>query len=101
MHQILSPTPVAANAVRYETARIEGLLSVVRHCLGTLFESMAPVTQTVVLSNGGTNKAHSRVRKSSAGFKLLICAEGTLGIVIEGESLRSKGGFALSQPIDL
>lgn len=45
-------------------------------------------TQTVVLPNGEVIKTRRRSRKSSAGFdttKLFIGAEGTLGIVTEGE----------------
>jgi len=48
-----------------------------------------PVPQTVVLPNGEIIKTRSRARKSAAGpdlTKLFIGAEGTLGIVTEGES---------------
>lgn len=44
--------------------------------------------QTVVLPSGEVIKTRRRARKSSAGFdttKLFIGAEGTLGIVTEGE----------------
>ena len=44
--------------------------------------------QTVVLPNGKVIKTRRRSRKSSAGWdttKLFIGAEGTLGIVTEGE----------------
>jgi D-lactate dehydrogenase (cytochrome) len=44
--------------------------------------------QTVVLPSGEVIKTRQRARKSSAGFdvtKLFIGAEGTLGIVTEGE----------------
>jgi D-lactate dehydrogenase (cytochrome) len=44
--------------------------------------------QTVVLPSGEVIKTRSRARKSAAGFdttKLFIGAEGTLGIVTEGE----------------
>jgi len=45
--------------------------------------------QTVVLPNGQVIKTRRRARKSAAGFdttKLFIGAEGTLGIVTEGEA---------------
>ena len=45
-------------------------------------------SQTVVLPSGEVIKTRQRARKSSAGFdvtKLFIGAEGTLGIVTEGE----------------
>ncbi|PIL23764.1 hypothetical protein GSI_13514 [Ganoderma sinense ZZ0214-1] len=60
------------NAVRYGTARAEWFLNF-----------------TVVLPNGKVIKTRRRARKSSAGTdmtKLFIGAEGTLGIVTEGES---------------
>ena len=44
---------------------------------------------TVVLPNGEVIKTRSRARKSSAGpdlTKLFIGSEGTLGLVVEGES---------------
>ena len=47
--------------------------------------------QTVVLPNGKVIKTRRRARKSAAGFdttKLFIGAEGTLGIVTEGKSVR-------------
>ena len=46
--------------------------------------------QTVVLPSGEVIKTRRRSRKSSAGFdvtKLFIGAEGTLGIITEGEVL--------------
>jgi D-lactate dehydrogenase (cytochrome) len=46
--------------------------------------------QTAVLPNGEVIKTRSRARKSAAGFdttKLFIGAEGTLGIVTEGQTL--------------
>ena len=52
-----------------------------------------PVPQTVVLPNGEIIKTRSRARKSAAGpdlTKLFIGAEGTLGIVTEGVSERSR-----------
>ncbi len=56
--------------------------------------------QTVVLPNGKVIKTRRRARKSSAGVdmtKLFIGAEGTLGIVTEGEcsSPVNVGVFAL------
>lgn len=48
----------------------------------------SPYHQTVVLPSGDVIKTRRRARKSSAGFdttKLFIGAEGTLGIVTEGE----------------
>lgn len=62
------------NAVRYGTAKAEWFLNV-----------------TVVLPNGQVIKTRRRARKSSAGFdttKLFIGAEGTLGIVTEGQYYR-------------
>lgn len=77
---------VAANAVRYGTARAEWFLNIVRffHELA-LQEPDKP--QTVVLPNSGIIKTRSRARKSAAGpdlTKLFIGAEGSLGIVTEG-----------------
>jgi len=46
-------------------------------------------SQTVVLPSGKVIKTRRRARKSSAGFdttKLFIGAEGTLGIITEGNS---------------
>jgi D-lactate dehydrogenase (cytochrome) len=46
------------------------------------------IRQTVVLPDGSVIKTRRRARKSAAGFdttKLFIGAEGTLGIVTEGE----------------
>lgn len=60
------------NAVRYGTARAEWFLNV-----------------TVVLPNGEVIKTRQRARKSSAGFdltKIFVGAEGTLGVVTEGQS---------------
>lgn len=57
--------------------------------LGTCLNGMndyAP--QTVVLPNGEVIKTRRRARKSAAGFditKMFIGAEGTLGIVTEGQ----------------
>jgi hypothetical protein len=48
------------------------------------------VGQTVVLPSGEVIKTRRRARKSSAGFdttKLFIGAEGTLGIVTEGDQI--------------
>jgi D-lactate dehydrogenase (cytochrome) len=79
-----------ANAVRYGTAKGEWFLNAVRtigskdgHTILTLSS-----TQIVVLPSGEVIKTRQRARKSSAGFdvtKLFIGAEGTLGIVTEGE----------------
>jgi len=62
-----------ANAVRYGTAKAEWFLNL-----------------TVVLPSGEVIKTRQRARKSAAGFdttKLFIGAEGTLGIVTEGETI--------------
>jgi len=48
--------------------------------------------QTAVLPNGDVIKTRRRARKSAAGFdvtKLFIGAEGTLGIITEGERILS------------
>jgi len=47
--------------------------------------------QTAVLPNGEVIKTRRRARKSAAGFditKMFIGAEGTLGIVTEGQKAR-------------
>ncbi|KAF9240044.1 FAD-linked oxidase-like protein [Melanogaster broomeanus] len=67
------------NAVKYGTARGEWILNA-----------------TVVLPSGEVIKTRQRARKSSAGFdltKLFIGAEGTLGIVTEG-NYSASGTFA-------
>ena len=53
-----------------------------------------PSLQTAVLPDGSVVKTRSRARKSSAGFdttKLFIGAEGTLGIVTEGNVAEHLG----------
>jgi D-lactate dehydrogenase (cytochrome) len=80
-----------ANAVRYGTARAEWFLNVVSVCLECVLNSPTDyLFQTVVLPNGEVIKTRRRARKSAAGFdltKLFIGAEGTLGIVTEGQVL--------------
>lgn len=81
----------SANAVRYGTAKSEWFLNAVRTRSASLaYIVFLNVVQTVVLPNGEVIKTRQRSRKSSAGFdmtKLFIGAEGTLGIVTEGELL--------------
>jgi len=79
-----------ANAVRYGTAKAEWFLNAVRtRCLLHCFNLVDTLPkQTVVLPSGQVIKTRQRSRKSSTGFdttKLFIGAEGTLGIVTEGE----------------